>query len=161
MLFVLFFWRKWYIMISSTRAYTVPSVMSPKNPKFDSFFQDFGFFLNNFRKKYHIFGQSRDMVVTKPKIIRLNTIWHRFKMIVVTGVTRNTQKSQNHPKMDFPSFCGRKWPHFGSPNKYFWVKTDRGTLKHCFPSIYHGYGPLSTKNHLKYTTLVKSWNETC
>ena len=77
-------------------------------------------------------------------------------------LTLTTQKSpQNHPKMDFSSFLGRKWPHFGSPNEYVWVKTNRGTLKHSFPSIYHGYDPLLTKNHLKYTTFVKSWNEAC
>ena len=53
------FWRKRYIMVSCTRAYTVNPVMSPQNPKFDSFFQDFGLFLEIFRKKYNIFGQPR------------------------------------------------------------------------------------------------------
>ena len=69
---------------------------------------------------------------------------------------------KNHPKITyfgwfsgFSSFFGHKWPHFGSPTNLFWVKTDRGPLKHCFPSIYHGYHTLLVKNHLKYTVFVK------
>ena len=69
----------------------------PQNPNFDSFFQDFGLFLEIFRKKYHIIGQPGDMVVRKSKIIPLYTVSHRFYMIVVRGVTRNTKKS---PKND-------------------------------------------------------------
>ena len=85
-------------MVSCTLSYTVHPIMSPDNPKLDSFFQDFVVFVDIFRKNYNNFGQRRDMVVRKPKIIPLNTILHRFNMIVVSGVTRNTQKNtQNHP----------------------------------------------------------------
>ena len=84
-------------MVSCTRAYTVHPVMSQKTPNFDSFFKDFVVFVDIFRKNYNIFGQPRDMVVRKPKIIPLYTVSHRFNMIVVRGVTRNTKKS---PKND-------------------------------------------------------------
>ena len=84
-------------MVSCTRGFTALPVMSPKTPEFRSFFQDFVVFVEIFRKNYNVFRLHRDIVVRKPKIIPLNTIFHRFNIMVVRGVTRNTKKS---PKND-------------------------------------------------------------
>ena len=108
---LLFFRTKRCFMVCCTRSYTVHPIMSPNNPNLDSFFQDFVSFVDILWKFYNNFGQRWDMVVRKPKIIPLNTILHRFNMIVVSGVTRNTQKT---PKITYFGWFSWFFVIFGS-----------------------------------------------
>ena len=44
-----------------------------------------------------------------------------------------------------------KIQHFGSPNKHFWVKTDRGPLEHYFTSVQHDCRGRGDPKHPKIT----------
>ena len=99
-------------------------------------------FFGNFSKKYNILGPLTSIFGWTPIGVPLNTILHRFNMVVVRVLTRNTQKS---PILgDFQDFR-----HFWSEMTTCWVTYQpllrenifwkpirvQGPLKHCFTLV--------------------------
>ena len=152
--------NKTYIMVSCTWTYTVHPIVSPNNPNIDWFLCIFVYFLKKFVHIYNIFGPHRNSVRWKWQGTPWNTILHRLTCEWWPGTPQKKTKITCFGWFSwFFVIFGHKWPHFGSPTNPFWVKTDRGPLKHCFPSNYHGYRTLLVKNHLRYTMFGKSWFE--